>query len=136
MNIQAAATRSGLPVKTVRYYDDIELVAAPRRDNGYRDYGDQEVHKLRFLGRARSLGFSIEECRQLLSLYEDNSRASADVKSLAIKHLDEIDQKLAELSELRNTLSNLVHNCHGDHRPDCPILEGLAGPAQTKSRAR
>ena len=127
MNIQAAASRAGLPVKTVRYYDDIELVAAPRRDNGYRDYGDLEIHKLRFLGRARSLGFSIEDCRQLLSLYEDNSRASSDVKALAITHLEEIDKKLAELQGLRDTLSNLVHNCHGDDRPDCPILEGLAG---------
>lgn len=127
MNIQAAASRAGLPVKTVRYYDDIKLVLAPRRDNGYRDYGDLEIHKLRFLGRARSLGFSIDDCRQLMSLYEDSSRASADVKSLATRHLEEIDKKLAELTGLRDTLSNLVHNCHGDDRPDCPILEGLAG---------
>ncbi|VAV93059.1 Cu(I)-responsive transcriptional regulator [hydrothermal vent metagenome] len=127
MNIQAAASRAGLPVKTVRYYDDIELVAAPRRENGYRDYGDQEIHKLRFLGRARSLGFSIDECRQLMSLYEDGSRASADVKSLATRHLEEIDKKIAELAGLRKTLSDLVQNCHGDDRPDCPILEGLAG---------
>ncbi len=127
MNIQAAASQAGLPVKTVRYYDDIDLVAAQRRENGYRDYGDLEIHKLRFLGRARSLGFSIDDCRQLMSLYEDNSRASGDVKSLAIRHLEEIDKKLAELHGLRDTLSNLVHNCHGDDRPDCPILEGLAG---------
>ncbi len=129
MNIQAAASQAGLPVKTVRYYDDIELVRAPRRENGYREYSDQEIHKLRFLGRARSLGFSIEDCRQLLSLYEDNSRASADVKLLASRHLEEIDKKLAELTSLRKTLSDLVHNCHGDDRPDCPILEGLAGEA-------
>jgi len=127
MNIQAAASRAGLPVKTIRYYDDIGLVAASRRENGYRDYGDLEIHKLRFLGRARSLGFSIEDCRQLLSLYEDSSRASADVKTLAISHLEEVDRKLAELNGLRKTLSDLVHNCHGDDRPDCPILEGLAG---------
>ena len=127
MNIQAAASQAGLPVKTVRYYDDIELVTASRQENGYREYGEHEIHKLRFLGRARSLGFSIEDCRQLLSLYEDNSRASADVKSLASRHLEEIDKKLAELTDLRKTLSNLIHNCHGDDRPDCPILEGLAG---------
>ena len=127
MNIQAAASQVGLPVKTVRYYDDIELVRASRRENGYREYGDQEIHKLRFLGRARSLGFSIEDCRQLLSLYEDSSRASADVKLLATRHLEEIDKKLAELTGLRETLSDLVQNCHGDDRPDCPILEGLAG---------
>ena len=127
MNIQAAAAQAGLPVKTVRYYDDIELVSARRRENGYREYGEQEIHKLCFLGRARSLGFSIADCRQLLSLYEDASRASGDVKALASRHLAEIDKKLAELGALRKTLSDLVHNCHGDDRPDCPILEGLAG---------
>lgn len=127
MNIQAAASRAGLPVKTVRYYDDIKLVLAQRLANGYRDYGDEDIHKLRFLGRSRSLGFSIDDCRQLLSLYEDSSRASSDVKKLAARHLDEIDRKLAELTQLRETLSNLVQNCHGDNRPNCPILEGLAG---------
>jgi Cu(I)-responsive transcriptional regulator len=126
MNIQAAATMAGLPVKTVRYYDDIDLVVADRAGNGYREYGDREIHKLRFLARARSLGFSIDDCRQLLSLYEDQSRASADVKKLAARHLDEIDRKLAELTDLRQTLGNLVDHCHGDDRPDCPILKGLA----------
>lgn len=127
MNIQAAAARAGLPVKTVRYYDDIELVRAGRANNGYREYGEAEIHKLIFLGRARSLGFSIDDCRQLLSLYEDDSRASSDVKALASRQLEEIDRKLAELGALRKTLSELMHKCHGDDRPDCPILEGLAG---------
>jgi len=134
MNIQAAAERAGLPVKTVRYYDDIDLVRAQRASNGYREYGEAEIHKLGFLGRARSLGFSIDDCRQLLSLYEDASRASSDVKSLASRHLEEIDRKLAELGALRKTLSDLVHHCHGDDRPDCPILEGLAGQSDRVKR--
>ena len=127
MNIQAAATSVGLPVKTVRYYDDISLVKASRKQNGYREYGEREIHMLQFLARARSLGFSIEDCRKLLSLYEDQDRASADVKVLAEHHLKEIDKKLAELKDLRKTLSNLITDCHGDDRPDCPILQGLAG---------
>lgn len=127
MNIQSAARQSQLPVKTVRYYDDIGLVKAARQTNGYRDYDHNHVNKLQFLGRARSLGFSIEDCRQLLSLYEDKDRASADVKTLAQHHLEEIDTKLAELTSLRETLSGLVDSCYGDNRPDCPILEGLAG---------
>lgn len=128
MNIQSAARLSHLPVKTVRYYDDIGLVEAARQENGYRDYDESHVNKLIFLGRARSLGFSIDECRQLLSLYEDKGRASADVKALAQGHLEEIDKKLQELAALRATLSGLISNCQGDDRPDCPILEGLALP--------
>jgi len=127
MNIQAAAEQANLPVKTVRYYDDIELVSARRRENGYREYGEAEINKLCFLGRARSLGFSIDDCRQLLSLYEDTDRASSDVKALASRHLEEIDRKLTELAAMRDTLSDLVKTCHGDDRPDCPILQGLAG---------
>jgi len=127
MNIGEAATRSGLPAKTIRYYEDIGLVHASRRENGYRDYGERDVHKLGFLSRARRLGFSIAHCRQLLSLYEDQDRASADVKALAQKHLDEIDAKLEELRGLRATLADLVQSCHGDNRPDCPILDDLSG---------
>ncbi len=127
MNIQTAARLAGLPVKTVRYYDEIGLVRPARRPNGYRDYSDQDAHKLRFLARARSLGFSIEECRQLLSLYEDESRASRDVKRLAEERIAQIDHKIDELRALRASLAHLVEACHGDERPDCPILEGLAG---------
>ena len=127
MNIQSAAEQSGLPVKTVRYYDDIDLVIAQRRDNGYRDYSDRDVSLLTFLARARSLGFSIEDCRQLVSLYNDKQRESSDVKVLAKRHLEEVDKKISELKALRKTLSGLIKDCHGDHRPDCPILEGLAG---------
>ena len=127
MNIGEAARRSGLSAKTIRYYEEIELLSASRKANGYRDYGDKDVHKLGFLRRARSLGFAIDDCRQLLSLYEDNDRASADVKSLAEDRIVEIDAKILELGSLRETLSGLVSACHGDGRPDCPILKDLAG---------
>lgn len=129
MNIQSAAKASDLPVKTVRYYDDIGLVTPARADNGYRSYGDNDVHKLRFLGRARSLGFSLDDCRQLLSLYEDRNRASSDVKALTLARIEDVDRKIEELTALRKTLSTLAQSCHGDERPDCPIIEGLAGTA-------
>ena len=127
MNIRDAARLSGLPVKTVRYYDEIGLVCPDRRENGYRDYSQRDVHMLRFLARARSLGFSIEECRQLLSLYQDRNRASRDVKRLTEERIRQIDRKIQELKALRATLGHLVAACHGDDRPDCPILDGLAG---------
>jgi len=130
MNVRDAAQRSGLPAKTVRYYDEIGLVVPDRRDNGYRDYDNRAVQKLAFLKRARQLGFPIEDCRQLLSLYEDKARASADVKALAEFHLAEIDKRLGELENLRDTLSHLVHACRGDDRPDCPILADLSGVEQ------
>jgi len=127
MNIGEASKRSGLPRKTIRYYEEIGLLRADRRENGYRDYDISHIHKLRFVQRARGLGFSIEECRNLLSLYEDKSRASARVKAMAQARVAEIDSKLAELQGLRETLTALVSACHGDERPDCPILEDLAG---------
>jgi len=127
MNIGDAATQSGLPAKTIRYYEDIGLVAPGRSGNGYRDFSDTDLHKLAFVQRARSLGFSIEECRALLSLYDDHDRASADVKALANAHLEQIAEKIAGLQEMQKTLGELVHKCHGDDRPDCPILDGLAG---------
>ncbi len=126
MNIGAVAEASGLPQKTIRYYEDIGLVRADRSENGYRRFSERHVHQLAFLGRARRLGFSIDECRALLALYEDRARASADVKRLAQEHLADIDSRLAELAEMRATLSDLVERCNGDDRPDCPILEGLA----------
>ncbi|NNE24200.1 MAG: Cu(I)-responsive transcriptional regulator [Rhizobiales bacterium] len=130
MNIQQAATASGLTVKTVRYYDDIGIMKADRRANGYRDYSAESVHKLAFLQRARSLGFSVDDCRQLMSLYDDKDRASADVKALAQIRIDDINRKLAELNSLKLTLTSLVTACKGDDRPDCPILEDLAGGHQ------
>ncbi|OCJ10173.1 Cu(I)-responsive transcriptional regulator [Rhizobium sp. AC27/96] len=130
MNIGEASGRSGLPAKTIRYYEDIGLIRPDRSDNGYRDYRADDVHKLRFLHRSRGLGFSVEECRQLLALYEDKSRASADVKDIASTKLTEIDRKIRELTELRRTLEHLVHACHGNERPDCPILEELSERTQ------
>ncbi|HQT53420.1 MAG: Cu(I)-responsive transcriptional regulator [Phenylobacterium sp.] len=127
MNIGNAAEKSGLSAKTIRYYEDIGLLQADRAGNGYRDYSMSDVHRLRFLQRSRSLGFSVEECRQLLSLYSDKDRESASVKAIAKAKLTEIDRKLAELTELRDTLRVLVRSCHGDKRPDCPIIEGLGG---------
>jgi MerR family copper efflux transcriptional regulator len=127
MNIGTASEKSGLPAKTIRYYEDIGLLRPDRADNGYRDYSTADVHRLRFLQRSRSLGFSVEECRQLLSLYGDKERESADVKALAEAKLTEIDRKLAELAELRDMLRHLADHCNGDDRPDCPIIDGLAG---------
>lgn len=127
MNIGDVAEASGLPPKTIRYYEDIGLVRPARSENGYRDFSDRDAHMLAFLGRARSLGFSIEDCRTLLSLYEDRSRASADVRDLARQHMDRIARKIDELEAMRGTLDTLVTRCHGDDRPDCPILDDLAG---------
>lgn len=129
MNIGDVAASSGLPPKTIRYYEDIGLVRPGRGSNGYRDFSDRDAHKLAFLGRARSLGFTIEDCRTLLSLYEDRHRASADVKRVASGHLARIAQKISELEAMRETLQNLAERCQGNDRPDCPILDGLAGPA-------
>ena len=126
MNISAAADAAGLPVKTVRYYADIGLVAAPSRSaSGYRTYDDTSIRKLTFVRRAREFGFNIEECRELLGLYEDQNRSSADVKRIASRKLAEIREKRIELQALHDDLSHLVASCSGDHRPDCPIIEYL-----------
>lgn len=126
MTIGDAAEASGLPVKTIRYYEEIGLIHPGRCANGYREFSSADIHKLTFVARSRSLGFTIEECRTLLSLYEDRSRASADVRSLASGHLDQIDLKIAELQAMRRTLADLVERCRGDDRPDCPIIDRLA----------
>tara|TARA_Y100000766_G_C18838657_1_gene571845 strand:+ start:572 stop:937 length:366 start_codon:yes stop_codon:yes gene_type:complete len=111
----------------MHYYEEIGLVVPARRDNGYRDYSEADVHKLGFLQRARALGFSVDECRTLLTLYEDQNRASVDVKRIATMHLQRIEAKLEELVSLRKVLAHLIECCDGDDRPDCPILDGLAG---------
>jgi len=129
MNISEAARHAGLPAKTIRYYEDIGLVTPPRDPNGYRAFRPRDLHALTFVARARSLGFTIGECRALLHLYQDPTRASADVKEIARSHLGRIDAKLAELAALRATLTDLVDACAGDQRPDCPILKGLAATA-------
>jgi len=125
MNISQVAERAGLPAKTIRYYEDIGLVAPPRGDNGYRVFTLDDVHKLTFLGRARALGFTIEDCRRLLALWEDKDRASADVRALAQEHLTKIETKIADLSAMRDTLGTLVDSCAGDARAACPILSSL-----------
>jgi Cu(I)-responsive transcriptional regulator len=122
MNIGEVSERSGLPPKTIRYYEDIDLVRPLRSDNGYRSFRESDIHKLAFLGRARALGFSIEDCRTLMGLYEDETRESAQVKAVAKEHLAEIDNKITQLKSMRETLSHLVEACQGDHRPDCPIF--------------
>ncbi|EIE52510.1 transcriptional regulator [Salipiger aestuarii] len=126
MNIGQVSERAGLPAKTIRYYEDIGLITPQRGDNGYRAFSDTDVHKLAFLAHARALGFTIEDCRTLLGLYEDSERESADVKRLATQHLAQIEDKIARLQDMHGTLAKLVDACQGDHRPDCPILAGLA----------
>ncbi|MEL6298309.1 MAG: Cu(I)-responsive transcriptional regulator [Pseudomonadota bacterium] len=134
MNIGEAAERSGLPAKTIRYYEDIALVVPARRMNGYRDYSDADVHRLAFIHRARDLGFGIESCRKLLDLYTDRARASADVKRVARQHLEDIELKMRTLEGMATTLRHLVDNCRGDNRPDCPIIDDLANAAAGDDR--
>ena len=125
MNIGQVADLSGLPPKTIRYYEQIGLMTADRGLNGYRDFTQTHLEKLRFLARARSLGFTIEDCRALLALYEDPHRASADVKAVAQQHLRHIDRKIEELKGMREVLTTLVDRCQGNDRPECPILQDL-----------
>ena len=129
MNIKDVAEISRLPAKTIRFYEEIGLIKPGRAGNGYRKFSENDVHKLAFIGRARSLGFTVEDCRTLLSLYEDRHRASVEVKRIAEDHLSRVEVKIAELQALRDTLRSLVASCHGDKRPDCPILNDLASAA-------
>lgn len=127
MNIGQAAKASGISAKMIRYYESVGLIpAAQRSASGYRVYTSDGVHTLQFISRARSLGFSVERMRDLLSLWQDRSRASADVKSVALAHVEELDAKIEALQAMRETLTHLAQHCHGDTRPDCPILEDLA----------
>ena len=128
MNIGTAAKRSGVSAKTIRYYESVGLIPqAARADNGYRDYGGNDVETLRFIKRSRSLGFSVDTVASLLDLWHNTSRASGDVKAVALKHIDDVERRIAELESIRDTLKHLTQCCQGDDRPDCPILEGLAG---------
>ena len=134
MNIGQAAQQSGLSAKMIRYYESIGLLRpAGRSDSGYRQYGAQDLHVLAFIKRSRDLGFSLEEVGKLLTLWQDRGRASADVKALALSHVDALNRKIAELSALRDTLGELVEHCQGDHRPDCPILRDLESGCCGKS---
>lgn len=128
MNIGVVSKRSGVPTKTIRYYEDIGLIKPLRTENGYRSFRYTDLHKLTFLGRARTLGFPIEDCRKLLALYEDEQRESAQVKVVAQEHLEAIDAKIKQLQDMRSTLSYLINCCSGNDLPDCPILEGLSEP--------
>lgn len=128
MNIGQASDASGVSAKMIRYYEEIGLVRPPfRTESNYRVYGSDEVHILRFIRRARTLGFSIDETRALLALWQDKSRASAEVRDIASDHIATLETKIAELQSMVGTLRHLVHCCHGDNRPDCPILDDLAG---------
>lgn len=126
LSIKQAEQRSGLPAKTIRYYEDIGLVRAARASNGYRVFDETDIHKLAFLSKARSLGFTVKECRRLLELYKDDNRASADVKALAKQHVSEIETKIEELRAMRTTLHRLIQSCAGNDRPECPILDELS----------
>lgn len=132
MNIGEVAERAGMPAKTIRYYEEIGLIKPARDTNGYRAFRERDMHKLIFLGRARALGFTIEDCRNLLALWEDQDRASGDVKVIAKEHLAKVEDKINDLKAMRDTLRRLVRSCAGDNRPDCPILAGLAGNGAVK----
>lgn len=134
MQIGEVAKRSGVSTKMIRHYEAIGLIAAgARRNSGYRDYGAADAHELRFIRTARDLGFPLDGVRALLDLWRDRSRKSRDVHDLAARHLAEIEAKLAEMSAMAGTLRTLIAGCHGDSRPQCPILEGLAEPAKFAS---
>ena len=136
MNIGQAAQATGISAKMIRYYESIGLIGpALRTESGYRVYGDHELHTLRFVRRARDLGFSVEQMNELLALWRDRSRASADVKRIALEHVQELERKAEALRDMAATLKHLAQNCHGDGRPDCPILEGLQGNRSPASQA-
>ena len=127
MTIGEVSTKSGIPAKTIRYYEQIGLIGeAVRESNLYRTYSAPDVAMLRFIGRARRLGFSIEDLRSLIALYRDRSRSSRDVKTLAMQHLARIQRKIAELQSLQHALADLVEGCSGDQRPECPIINDLS----------
>jgi Cu(I)-responsive transcriptional regulator len=129
MTIGEAAARSGVPPKTIRFYEEIGLIEpAERLANRYRAYNENAVRTLRFISRARGLGFSLKEVGELLALYRDHSRASKDVKGLALAHVAELDRKIAELTAIRNLIAELAERCQGDDRPECPILDELDAP--------
>jgi MerR family copper efflux transcriptional regulator len=129
VTIGEAARATGVSAKMIRYYESITLIPPGRRsESGYRIYSENDLHALRFVKRARTLGFSLDQIRELLSLWQNKERASADVKHIALGHVDELNQRIAELTEMRDTLQTLARCCKGNDRPDCPILQSLADP--------
>ena len=128
MNISKAAKSSGISAKMIRYYEQIGLIPdAKRNDSGYRTYTEADIHTLGFIRRARDLGFTVKQIKGLLALWHDRGRASSEVKAVALAHIEDLKTKIEELQKMMGTLSHLVENCHGDERPDCPILDGLQG---------
>jgi MerR family copper efflux transcriptional regulator len=137
MNIGEAAALSGVSAKMVRHYESLGLLAkVSRTDAGYRQYGEREVHTLRFIRRARDLGFSIAEISELLKLWQNRRRASGDVKRIALSHVADLDRRMAEMAAMKETLARLASCCHGDDRPDCPILDELGDAALPVRRVR
>lgn len=129
MNIGTAARASGVSPKMIRYYEDIGVISpASRRTNGYRSYTESDVHTLRFVKRARGLGFPVEQIRRLVALWRDPRRSSGEVKRIALAHIAELEHKIAELQSIAQALQHLAGHCRGDHRPDCPIIDGLVEP--------
>ncbi|MQW60086.1 Cu(I)-responsive transcriptional regulator [Sinorhizobium meliloti] len=127
MNIGQASDASGVSSKMIRYYEQIGLIKpALRTASSYRTYGDNDVHTLRFVRRARDLGFSVEQIKELLALWRDRSRVSSDVKAVALEHVAELERKIAAIQEMAKTLKHLASHCHGDDRPECPIIEEIA----------
>ncbi len=128
MNVGAAAEASGVSAKMIRYYEEIGVLPAPQRAaNGYRTFNERDVHMLRFIRRARDLGFTVEDIRQLVALWRDQSRSSAEVKRIALAHIEELEAKMEAIRGMRDELARLAEHCRGDERPDCPILDDLAG---------
>jgi Cu(I)-responsive transcriptional regulator len=128
LDIGRASKESGVSVKMIRHYEAIDLLKNVARTHAnYRVYSDKDVHTLRFVKRARALGFSMDDIRELLALWQNKSRSSASVKKVAAGHMDDLKRKIAAMQSMLTTLEHLTHNCHGDQRPDCPILEDLAG---------
>ena len=137
MKIGEASAASGISERMIRHYERIGLMPkAARRDSGYRDYDERDVHTLRFIGRARDVGFSVEEIGRLLDLWRDHNRASADVKALTLARVAELKRKERELHEMRRSLEHLASRCHGDNRPDCPIIGGLEGSPDVPSERK
>ena len=128
-NIGSAAQASGVSAKMIRHYEAIGLIAKPARTfSGYRTYSERDIHTLRFIKQARNLGFSMKQISVLLSLWQNRTRPSREVKSVALQHIQELDEKIREMQAMKATLERLARHCHGDERPDCPILDGLAAP--------
>ena len=128
-NISGAAQASGVSAKMIRHYEAIGLIAKPARTfSGYRTYSERDTHTLRFIKQARNLGFSMKQISVLLSLWQNRTRPSREVKNIALQHIQELDEKIREMQAMKATLERLARHCHGDERPDCPILDGLAAP--------